>query len=57
MPHFAHRAAWHNGHDFPDALAADAEIRKHLKASELRACVDPERHLKHVDEIFERVGL
>ena len=50
-------AAWKNGRDFPDALAADRDIRKHLKASELRASVNPERHLKHVDEIFERVGL
>lgn len=50
-------AAWRNGHDFSEALAADEGIRKQLSPAELRRCLSPDPHLKHVDRIFQRVGL
>jgi len=50
-------AAWQNGSDFTEWLLRDAGIRKHLTPAEVRRCVDPQVHLKHVDRIFRRVGL
>ncbi len=49
--------AWQNGKDFHDALLANPGIRRLLTPDTLRACVDPRRHLRHVDRIFKRVGL
>ena len=54
------RAALHardEGSDFTAALRRDPALRRHLSEEELRRCVDPERHLKHVARIFKRVGL
>ena len=50
-------AAWRNGRDFSANLSADPAIRRHLSPAELRKCLSPEPHLKHVDRIFKRVGL
>ena len=50
-------AAWRNGSHFSDVLLRDPEIRKRLTPAAVRRCVSPERHLKHVDRIFKRVGL
>ncbi len=49
--------AWRQGRDFREALLDDGPIRKQLSADVLRQCVDPERHMRHVDRIFKRVGL
>ena len=50
-------AAWRNGHDFTSVLLDDPAIRRHLSPAEVRRCMDPHRHLKHVNRIFKRVGL
>ena len=50
-------ATWRNGRAFEDALRADPEIRRHLTSAELKRCVDPRVHLRHVNRIFKRVGL
>ncbi len=47
--------AWEEGRDFLALLKADPEVTAHLPAAELEACFDLAYHLKHVDEIFERV--
>ncbi len=49
--------AWQNGRDFREVLMADPAIRRRLPEKVLRACVDPARHLRYVDRIFQRVGL
>jgi adenylosuccinate lyase len=46
---------WEQGKDFQEELMADAEVREHLSAEEIRAAFDLNYHLKHVDTIFERV--
>ncbi len=46
-----------DGRDFRQALLADPAIRRRLPEQVLRACMDPKRHLRHVDRIFQRVGL
>ena len=50
-------AAWQEGGTLTDKLMQDTGVRKHLTAVEIRRCVDPKVHLKHVDTIFKRVGL
>ena len=50
-------ASWRNGHAFTDVVLQDAEIRKRLTPAQVRRCVDPAVHLKHVNSIFKRVGL
>jgi adenylosuccinate lyase len=47
-------AADHRGR-FRALLAADPDIGRHLDTTELDACFDLDRHLRHVDHIFERV--
>ena len=50
-------AAWAGRGDFFTLLSKDPEVRRRLNSSELKACFDLRRHLKHVDAIFKRVGL
>ena len=49
--------AGQNGQDFQTLLLRDATIRRHLSEQTLRRCVDPDRHLRQVNRIFQRVGL
>ena len=49
--------AWRERRSFFELLAADAEVTDHLSAEELKTCFDPAFYLRHVDTIFQRVGL
>ncbi len=48
-------ATWDEGGHLYDRLADDAEIQRVLKPDELSDCFNLDRHLQHVDRIFERV--
>jgi len=43
------------GTDFKSALLADPELLKEMSAEEISACFSIEPHLRHLDEIFQRV--
>ena len=47
--------AWEEEADFTALAAADADIRRHLKQSELHSIFDPASYLRHVDQVFARV--
>jgi adenylosuccinate lyase len=49
--------AWETGAEFKDLLLADPEVRAILGEGEIAGCFDLEYHLRHVEEIFRRVGL
>jgi adenylosuccinate lyase len=49
--------SWENGQDFLTLLKADADVKKALPEKELTAIFDYNFYLKHVDEIFARLGL
>jgi adenylosuccinate lyase len=49
--------AWQEGRSFKDIVAAAPLVQRHLTDAELDACFDPAFHLKHVDTIFDRLGL
>jgi len=47
--------AWREGSDFRERIAADPEVRRVLDEGELREAFALDRHLRHVDAVFERV--
>jgi adenylosuccinate lyase len=49
--------AWERQVPFKELLLQDGRVTSHLSAEEIGACFDPAYHLKHVDLIFERLGL
>jgi adenylosuccinate lyase len=49
--------AWESREPFKPLLLADPEIRRHLSPAEIENCFDLGYHLRHLDEIFARVGL
>jgi adenylosuccinate lyase len=46
---------WDTGREFQSLLLEDKEIRKHLRKKEIEQIFSLDYHLKHVDDIFERV--
>ena len=49
--------AWKGNKDFLNLLKADSEVMESLPQPELEALFDYQYYLRHVDEIFERLGL
>jgi len=49
--------AWDGGKSFKSALTADPSVRKLLELDQLDALFDPADQLRHIDEIFSRLGL
>jgi adenylosuccinate lyase len=49
--------AWKERTDFLQLLEADSEVVASLSAAELESLFDYQYYLKHVDHIFERLGL
>lgn len=49
--------AWQNGDDFRTLIANDPEVNTRLEQKELESLFDLSSSLKHVDYIFERVGI
>ena len=49
--------AWKSREPFKPLLLADPEICRHLSPAEIENCFDLGYHLRHLDEIFARVGL
>ncbi|KAB2960493.1 MAG: adenylosuccinate lyase [Candidatus Methylomirabilis oxygeniifera] len=49
--------AWESGQPFKPLLLADPEICRHLSPDEVEGCFDLGYHLRHLDDIFARVGL
>jgi adenylosuccinate lyase len=46
---------WDEGRDFKSLLLEDRELRKYLTEKDLEEIFSMEHHLKHVDDLFERV--
>ncbi|MBM7717042.1 adenylosuccinate lyase [Bacillus thermophilus] len=49
--------AWEKQVSFKKLIAEDEKVQKLLGPEEIDACFDPQYHLKHVDAIFEKLGL
>jgi adenylosuccinate lyase len=48
--------AWREGRSFR-AIVEESAVTEHLSSAEIADAFDPSYHLRHVDEIFARVGL
>jgi adenylosuccinate lyase len=50
--------AWNNPKgNFKVNLEADERVRRLLSLEEIAACFDPKYHLKHIDTVFQRLGV
>lgn len=50
--------AWNTpGGNFRDRIAKDPQVTSKLTPEEVEACFDPQHHLKHMDEIYQRLGI
>lgn len=43
--------------NFHDLICKDPQVTKLLSPPEIEACFAPEHHLKHLDEIYQRLGI
>jgi adenylosuccinate lyase len=53
----AHRAWNTEGGNFRQLIAADPRVQQHLSETEIEACFDPNHHLRHLDEVYQRLGI
>ncbi|MFD1708235.1 adenylosuccinate lyase [Siminovitchia sediminis] len=49
--------AWEKQVSFKKLMHEDETVQQMLSQNEIEACFDPRYHLKHVDAIYERLGL
>ena len=43
--------------DFQALIAKDDRVTSKLTAEEIEGCFDPQQHLKHLDEVYQRLGI
>lgn len=43
--------------NFHELIAKDPQVTRHLTPEEIEVCFDPQHHLKHLDEIYQRLGI
>jgi len=51
-------AAWNKPEgNFRALISQDAQVTEKLSAEEIADCFDPQKHLRHLDEIYQRLGI
>jgi adenylosuccinate lyase len=50
------RTAWDTGQRLEDLLAADPDVAGAIDRDRLSALFDPAHHLRHMDDLMERVA-
>jgi adenylosuccinate lyase len=53
----AHEAWNRPGGNFETLIRQDPRVSDYLSPDEIAACFDPQHHLKHLDEIYQRLGI
>ena len=53
----AHEAWNQEGGDFRKLISQDERVAEHLSAAEIADCFDPQHHLQHLDEIYQRLNI
>ncbi len=43
--------------NFHDLIAKDSRVTSKLTSEEIEACFDPQHHLKHMEEVYQRLGI
>jgi len=53
----AHQA-WNKADgDFRSLISSDRRVQELLNPEEIAACFDPQKHLRHLDQIYQRLGI
>jgi adenylosuccinate lyase len=53
----AHQAWNQPNGNFHDLIAQDPQVQAKLTSQEVEACFDPKYHLRHLDEVYQRLGI
>ena len=53
----AHQAWNQPNGNFHDLICKNEEIKSKLSEAEIAACFDPKHHLKHLDDVYQRLGI
>ncbi len=53
----AHQAWNQPEGNFHELIANDARVTSQLTPKEIQECFDPQHHLKHLDEVYQRLGI
>lgn len=53
----AHKAWNVPGGDFRALVTDDAQVQAHLSEAEIEACFDPSHHLRHLDQVYQRLSI
>jgi adenylosuccinate lyase len=53
----AHQAWNTTGGNFYDLIVQDERVMATLSRSEIDACFDPQYHLRHLEEVYQRLGI
>ncbi|WP_353932774.1 adenylosuccinate lyase [Okeanomitos corallinicola TIOX110] len=53
----AHTAWNQPSGNFRDLINKDPRVTQQLSATEIEACFDPKHHLKHLDQVYQRLGI
>jgi len=53
----AHQAWNTPGGNFQALIGQNSQITAHLTSTEVEACFDPRYHLRHLDEVYQRLGI
>lgn len=53
----AHQAWNQPEGNFHDLVSQDSRITKLLSPEEIETCFDPQQHLKHLDQVYQRLGI
>ena len=43
--------------NFRESISQDTAVTQLLSTREIEACFDPQNHLKHLDEIYQRLSI
>ncbi|MBF2064884.1 MAG: adenylosuccinate lyase [Calothrix sp. C42_A2020_038] len=43
--------------NFRDLISKDARVKEKLSPQEIEACFNPQHHLQHLDEVYQRLGI
>ena len=53
----AHKAWNQPNGNFQDLISQNEQIKSHLSEVEITACFDAKHHLKHLDDVYQRLGI
>jgi adenylosuccinate lyase len=43
--------------NFRDLISKDPRVTQKLSPPEIDACFDPQHHLRHLDQVYQRLGI